>query len=510
MRSKNIKARWKTKWAWYKKKWDRGETWRKDKREKFLDWLTRFLDWLIRHLDQLIAIFIIAFILVMFIPWLSELIGCLLGTSNKKETLTFMGLGIGGLVLWKRATSAEKHAGAMVKTNEITEIGHAQERLKTSIEHLGNKEKSVRIGAAYELYHLATDREVYKETICDILCGHIRQMTQEAGYQKTYTNRPSEEIQTFLNLLCGKEKGHIFNSHQRDLSSSFLRGHQSQQCIAHQHQRDLSSSFLRGANLWMAHLQSANLQGAQLQGADLWRAQLQRTILREAQLQGAILWRARLHGAELREAQLQGAILEGAQMQGANLLVAQLQGANLVAAQLQGATLEGAQMQGANLVAAQMQGAHLVAAQLQRARLEGAQMQGANLQGAQLQGANLQGAQLQGVASSLCLYPLLDFQNPVRDRIGQDSDFTNVIFSGGLSADQVEKIIASIPPRVVDFEKEKLKSRLSEHIGQAPSNKLHTSRGAITGKYSKEDAERWIKEYDKAMESVPKKRIRLR
>ena len=414
--------------------------------------LKQLLDRLVRHLDQLIAIFVIVLVLVVLMPeaWLAKLIEHLLATStsNKREALAFIGIGIGGLVLWQKAQSAKEQVDAMIKaterhaeTNEITETGHAQERLKTSIEHLGNSEESICIGGAYELYHLATDREVYRETVCRILCGHIRQRTQKANYQKQHTDKPSEEIQTCLNLLCGREKGHIFNSCQRNLTSSFLKG--------------------------------ANLERAQLQGTDLAETQLQGTDLAEAQLQEA----------NLERAQLQGTNLLGAQLQGTNLLGAQLQGANLLRAQLQGAQLLGAKLQGANLAKVQLQGA--------------------NLAKAQIQGANLLGAQLQGV-SSLDAPIHLTFQEWIRKRIEQDNDFTNVTFSGGLSADQVEEIIASMPFGADGVEKEELKSRLSRHIGQAPDNKLPEDSGAITGKYNEEEAEQWIKEYNQAMESVPK------
>ena len=472
-------------------------------------------------LDRLIIAFAIVFILVMFLlgscyPFTS--IECLLGISDKKEILTFIGIGIGGLVLWQRARSAKEQADAMVKatehqaeTNKITEIGRVQERLKTSIEHLGNKKESVRIGAAYELYHLAADHKDYRKTVCDILCSHIRQTTQEDEYKKQHTNRPSEEIQTFLNLLCGREKGDIFNPYQRNLASSFLRG------------AYLSGAQLQGANLLGAQLQGAKSLGAQLQGTVLWEAQLQGaclagaqlqgTSLLEAQLQGANLLGAQLQGANLWKAQLQGAELQEAQLQGTSLLEAQLQGAILTRAQLQGTVLWEAQLQGARLLEAQLQGASLWQAQIQEAVLTRAHLQGTGLTRAHLQEAKLRSVRLQGTIlagaqiqeiSSLDLPPYLNFQNLIRDRIGHDNDFTNVIFSGGLSADRVKEIIASMPSIAIVVEEE-LESRLSKHIDRPASYKLPENSEAITGKYSKEEAEQWIKEYDKAMESVPEK-----
>ena len=495
MRSKNA-------WAWCK-------SWCKNKWKQLKQ---------LGFLDRLIIIFGVAFTLVMFIPWVSELIGWLLGTGNKKETLTFIGIGIGGLVLWQKAQSAKEQVDAMVatterqaKANEITETGHVQERLKNSIEHLGDSEESICIGAAYELYHLATDREDYRETVCRILCGHIRQRTQKENYQEQHTNKPSEEIQTCLNLLCGKEKEHVFNSCQRNLTSSFLKGANLKK--AQLEGADLDGAQLQGSNLEEAQLQGSNLKGAQLQGSNLEGAQLQGSNLKGAHLQKAKLWKAQLQKANLLRAQLQKANLLRAQLQKANLLGAQLQKANLLGAQMQEAGLARAQLQGSNLLRAQLQGSNLLRAQLQgailaRAHLQGsnllrAQLQGANLLGAQLQGANLLEAQLQGV-SSLGAPPHLTFQEWIRKRIGQDHDFTDVVFSGGLSADRAKEIIASIPSGV---EARKLESELSEHIDQVPSNKLPENSGTVTGKYSAEKAQQWIEEYNKAMEilTVPLK-----
>ena len=427
-------------------------------------WLDRFLDWLT------IALAFIAVVIAFYDPVLALMdyplcaeerdmelkrVGCLLGTSGKKETLTFMGIVIGGLVLWQRARSAEKQAEAtknaarnqaraaksqakatsnQAKAIKLAEARHAQERLKTSIEHLGSDKASVRIGAAYELYHLAKDHRGYLKTVCYILCKHIRQKTQEKDYKEAQKNEPSEEIITSLSLLCGKEEEYPFS-----------------QCLI-----DLSSSFLRGADLSDAHLQGADLSGAQLQGAKLSRAQL-----REAKLS----W-ARLQGADLSDAHLQGADLSGAQLQGAKLLWSHLQEARLLMAQLQGADLSGAQLHGADL------------------------------SGAQLHVADLSEAQLQGVNSSG--HPQRSFQDRIRAGIEKESDFSNAVFRGGLSADQVKEIISSMPDRMEDKERRNMKDRLSEHVDKKAGNKLPDNSGAITGAYTKDEAEKWIAEYEKS------------
>ncbi len=177
-----------------------------------------------------------------------------------------------------------------------------------------------------------------------------------------------------------------------------------------------------------------------------------------------------------------------------NLLQACLRGANLMKARLQKADLIGAQLQGAQLQRidlrkAQLQGADLRKAQLQGADLRGTQLQGANLSGAQLQGANLIEAQLQGAFSTEPFrIDLVPFEEQIHSRIGEESALSGVVFSGGLTQEEVDKIEGT----------DHLKSELQSHVGEDASYGLPEDSGAITGKYTQEDADNWIAEYRKA------------
>ncbi|CAC9994701.1 hypothetical protein, partial [uncultured Gammaproteobacteria bacterium] len=62
---------------------------------------------------------------------------------------------------------------------------------------------SARTGAIYALYELAIEEEKYRRQIAQILCSHIRSKTDEAEYQKTHSERPSNEIQTTINYGGG-------------------------------------------------------------------------------------------------------------------------------------------------------------------------------------------------------------------------------------------------------------------------------------------------------------------
>lgn len=213
-----------------------------------------------------------------------------LGLTDKNEALKFLGISMGGVLLALQALIANRRAKAMesaaqeqAKANQNTEQGQRQERLKNAIEHLGHASDSVRLGGAYELFHLAKDTKGLRQTVLDILCAHIRQTTDKDEYQEEYKSKPSEEIQSLLTLLFVQEHEAFRGLHI-----------------------NLKGSGLQGANLQGAQLQRANLQGAQLQGACLIGAQLQGAVLGGVQLQGAGLGETWLQGAYLQVAQLQG------------------------------------------------------------------------------------------------------------------------------------------------------------------------------------------------------------
>ena len=318
----------------------------------------------------------------------------------------------------------------------------------------------MRLGGAYELVHLAEDIEHFRGTVLDILCSHIRRTTGEPAYQEQHRDKPSEEVQSLLTLLF-VQKIEIFKDHKAVLTGSWLIG------------AKLSSVRLQGADLVGVQLQWANLMGSQLQWADLSGA--------------------KLHGAILIHAQLQEADLSGAQLQGATLNGAQLQCADLKGAQLQGADLSGVQLQGAYLSRAWLQGAYLSSARLQCADLSRAQLQGAYLSRTQLQGATLWSAQLQGADTDSKL-PVI-FEERIKSRIGQDSDLGGATFSGGLSEEYVNSLVE-------DFGNG-LRARLKSHIGLPPGFELPQGSNAITGTYTKEEAERWIAEYQDATRDIP-------
>ena len=231
-------------------------------------------------------------------------VGQLFGLSEKNKVLTFLGFAMGGVLLTLQAVIANKRAVAMedaaraqteaanaqgeaaeaqanaigqqVLANQNTEEGQRQERLKNAIEHLGHQEVSVRLGGAYELFHLAHDTTHLRQTVLDILCAHIRQTTSEMKYRDVYTSKPSEEIQSLLNLLF-VQNHRVFEGLHINLQEGWLNG------------ADLSDARLQGAILSRASLEGADLNWARLQRATLLGVNFKKLTLKRHSYKGLTL-----------------------------------------------------------------------------------------------------------------------------------------------------------------------------------------------------------------------------
>ena len=415
--------------------------------------------WFKRHLFSCFQNTLIFFLVLLLATFVAVMVWecaekCMLelfGLSSKSGVLKFIGIGMGGVLIalqalmsYKRAKAMEDTAKAQADAVSNTEQGLRQERLKNAIEHLGHEKDSVRLGGAYELFHLAEDTKELRQTVLDILCAHIRQTTGESAYRKTHQSEPSEEVQSLLTLLF-VQKHDVFKGCPINLQGSWLNG------------VDLKEARLEKAVLIKAHLQRSDLRRANLQEAELLESHLQDADLRKANLRVANLEKACLQGADLRYARLHGTNLFRACLQGADLHQAQLQGAELIEAQLQGANLGGAQLQGANLGRAQLQGV-----------------------GGMRKGGNT-------------------FKKRIRESTNKETDLLDVFFEGGLAPNDVDSIVEDLPDRIA----KRLREILEPHIiGKPMSDRLPAER-LTTGTYTEEEAEKWIAEYDKATSEVP-------
>ncbi len=237
----------------------------------------------------LIVLFVLAFVALVSVLFCKSCETCisadLLGLSpkseattpsSKPEALKFIGFGMGGILVALQALMSYKRTKALEDAVSKTEQGQRQERMKNAIEHLGHDKGSVRLGGAYELFHLAEDTLAedtlaLNQTALDILCAHIRQTTGESDHRGKHKHKPSEEVQSLLTLLFVKDHK-VFEGLFGNLQGSHLNG-----------------IHLEKAKLPRTQLQGANLEGANLEGAHLKKAHLEGAHLQEANLEGAHL-----------------------------------------------------------------------------------------------------------------------------------------------------------------------------------------------------------------------------
>ena len=404
---------------------------------------SKLWDFLINNLDRilvgLLVFLVIIFIGVMSLDCVKNCVSDLIGLTAKNKILTFLGIGMGGILFILQVLASHRRAKAMEKAtesqakatkeqaraNENTEQGLRQERLKNAIEHLGYEKESVRWGGAYELFHLAKDSKELSQTVLDMLCLHIRQTTSENEYREAHVSKPSEEIQSLLRLL-------------------FVQEHE----------------VFKGCDI--------NLQGSWLNGADLRGARLEKAILRNVHLRGADLERAHLQESILIDAQLQGVSLVEAHLQMARLDKAYLQGSNLWNTRLQRAFLYGSHLQGSIIIRTQLQDAFF-------------------------DRTHLEGVTFMNKPSSI------SFEDHILNQIGKKTNLSGAIFAGGLTKGVVNSLVEGLSDEKVN----ELRERLEQHIDKPKSNELPENSGAITGAYTREEAEQWIAEYTKITSENP-------
>ena len=206
--------------------------------------------------------------------------------------------------------------------------------------------------------------------------------------------------------------------------------------------------------------------------------------------------------ADLSEGCFNGIVLNCAQFQNAYLIDAQFLGAYLPGAQFQSANLSGAQLQMAYLPSACFRGAHLMDTKLWNANLTKAEFQATYLYRTHFQAANLEDVQFQGgyVAPALVME---HFGTRVYGRIGKNAELCEVIFSGGVGPEELGKVEEKLT-HLKKFQKwgaeelKDFKNKMRQHADD-PVYKVPDNLPANVGAYTKEDARRWIAEYEEIL-----------
>lgn len=390
------------------------------------------------------------------------------GQENKFPILQFIGVSMGGVLLaiqailsYSRAKAMEDTAKANLEANSNFERGHQQERFKNAIEHLGHEMESVRLGGAYELFHIAQEFRHLRKAAFDILCAHIRSTTKSDPYRVQYADRPSEEIQSILTLLFVKDH-RIFEGERIDLSNCWLNG------------AILSRARLARADFWKAHLKGAGLNDTNLEATVLYGADLRHSALWKSNLNESNLERSVLKGADLNNSSLKGSILIGANLQGAILRSADMSGSHLACADLRGSDISDAMLLGAGLTCVNLQGSFI---------------SNANMAEAEMFLCDVRGSQRRKASGSQVHH---SFKQCILGYSEKDTDLSDVIFAGGVSQEYIDQVMGLKLARLG----EEWETKVAKHVGKPKVHEPSPEYDLKLGSYTKEDAEKWISEYE--------------
>ncbi len=241
------------------------------------------------------------------------------------------------------------------------------ERFTRSIEQLGNKEETIRIGGIYALERIANDSPRDGWTIMEVLSSFIRGKQNISGKDTSQLPTIRTDAQAALTVINRRQIDLEKSNQYLDLS--LINLHQANLVGANLDRVKLNSSILTKADLRQASLKSANLSNANIDGANLTQAKLDRANLIQANLSHTNLSAANLNEANLNKANLSDAILDGAILTNASLGNTNLSSAILIGANLRGATLSKANLSKADLSGADLYQVNLAGANLNKTDL---------------------------------------------------------------------------------------------------------------------------------------------
>ena len=288
---------------------------------------------------------------------------------------------------------------AIKNQNDNAIRSERNEQFKNAIDQLGSENNAIALGGIYTLHRIAKEDESYRENVFNILCSFVREVTTTDDYKEKYNDKPSEPIQTILNILCiNKKDFKIYKEYKINFS---------------------------GVNLAKANLIRANLIDA-----DLIHADLRGVHFGDANLTNAFLPFANITNTYLRDADLTGVDLQNANLISVSLKNADLTNANLSNANLTSIRLSNANLTNADLSYTNLTGANLLAANLTNANLECARLNGTNALDDGITGADLNIIYLNSSVSPTGMPTFLElFEKHIIAGIGKPTDLSSI--SGG-------------------------------------------------------------------------------
>ena len=323
------------------------------------------------------------------------------------------------------------------------------DRFIAAVGLLGNAEASARTGAIYSLYQLFIDKDgkKYRRQIAQILCSHIRTKTQEKKYQKKHKDRPSNEIQTAINLL--------FRNIDGDEGIYCMSEIVKQEKIP---PSDLQYAFLCGANFGKARCEKSNFQHTYCAGAYFEKAYCVGANFRDAHCEGANFQNTHCEGVQFEGAHCEGGAFGRSHCEGANFHFAYCMSASFWRAHCEGACFVSSHCENSNFSRAHCEGACFAYAHCQDASFEDADFRG---------------------SSAPKYIPADSFgMGGIKGRIGKETELENMIFAGELNEKAIQ-VMDEARPYIIEFAYNYLQKIIEKNKG-VPHD-YTVPQGMITG-----------------------------
>ncbi len=216
------------------------------------------------------------------------------------------------LAVW-RSQIANDQAQSASRQAETSERGLRNERYQKSVEMLGDKTLSIRLGGIYALKNLGLeDPQQFHIQIMEVLSAVVRNGTPDNTTQGADCREGAEnigaDVREIIKIIKGRADFLIEVERERE------------------YRIDLRGSFLEGINLSDARFSRVCLDGAKLARACLGQADLTGATLIRANLAKADCMLAALRGVDFTNANLTKAKISGADLTNAYFLRANLAG----------------------------------------------------------------------------------------------------------------------------------------------------------------------------------------
>ena len=160
-----------------------------------LRWIAGNRAWLLVALAAVAGLVAIWF----FLEPIAERFG--LPEADRLDIVRMYLLAVGGILLIWQISIANRRASSAERIAELTALGNITERLDSAIEHLASNDPIVRIGALYQLHHIALDASEYRVTILDMLHAHVEGIFESVSDVTELTGQSRREHTTVSRMI---------------------------------------------------------------------------------------------------------------------------------------------------------------------------------------------------------------------------------------------------------------------------------------------------------------------